>query len=159
MRINGKIIVNDNIEILVFPRGNGSNIVLKFRPIVDHSRFEELCKPPTPPTITPAGKEPYKDFKDKDYLEAQTKYFNKKTNWLFIQSMLATENLEFDTVNIDDPNTWDNIDKELETAQFTVAERNMMFLAYQKANSMDEDKLAEARESFLASTQGVSTNP
>jgi hypothetical protein len=52
-----------------------------------------------------------------------------------------------------DPNTWINFDKELKDSGLSEIERIRIVNAVMTANCLNESKLDEARESFLASRQ------
>lgn len=154
MKIKGKQVTNDNLEIVVIPRKDGP-LIFKFRPVIDFAEFDNYVKEPVPPTITKAGGDSFLDYEDATYKIRRMEYFVLKQNWMFYQSMLATDDLEFDTIKANDPSTYNNIDSELESAQFAVVEKNLLYQAFQSANSLNETKLNEARESFLATTQVV----
>lgn len=154
MKIKGKILQNANIEVVVLPRVDG-DIVFKFKPVLNYDEFEELCPKPPVPTSKRAGGESFKNPDDPDYRIALAKYSTLRYQWSFIESISATEDLEWSKIVRTDPSTWHLIDQEIDDAQILPAEKSMMIDAYNIANALDENKLQIARESFLAGVQTV----
>lgn len=154
MKLKGTTVKNDNIEYVVIPRKD-KNLVFTLRPVLDYDEFDNYLKEPTPPTITMAGGATSLDYEDRDYKRSYLDYLNRKSQWTFIQSLMATEELELEKVKLNDPSTWLLLDDELREAGFTINERNQLWIAYEKANSINKDRLEEARNSFLATIQKV----
>lgn len=152
MKLRGRVVNNTNIAIVVIPRED-EPLVFRFKPVIKFDEFDNYVKLPEPPTIQPNGKPKFKDFEDADYKTELTKYAVLKHQWMFLESISATEQLEFETVKRNDPTTWHLVQKELEDAELTITERNMLLEGFNSANSLDEDKLRVARDSFLASAQ------
>lgn len=149
MKIKGKVIINDNMEIVVIPRKT-ENLVFKFNPVLDYKEFDNYVKEPVAPTVTKAGGEKFLDLEDSNYKIQTIDYFRKRSQWSFLKSMSATEDLEFDLIKMNDPETWGLLDKEFQEAGFTPSEINRLYNAYHLANSMSDERFEEARESFLA---------
>jgi hypothetical protein len=76
-----------------------------------------------------------------------------RANWMFLTSISATPDLEWETVKLNDPNTWENWRKELRDSGFSIPECNYLWSSFSEANSLDNSKIEEARERFLASQQ------
>lgn len=152
MKIAGKSIKGPNKMSLVFPRGDDDFVVLWFQAVLKDSEFEKLCPPPKPPMVTKRGADtPFPDFNDKGYKEATLDWGKRKANWLIITSLKATEGLEWDTINHDDPNTWNNLESELSAAGFADIEIQRIVAKCWEVNSLSEDKLEEARQRFIRS--------
>ena len=58
--------------------------------------------------------------------------------------------IEWDTVNEDDPRTWPNWEDDLKSGGLTQVECNRVLALVLEANALDEAKLQKAREVFLA---------
>mgnify|MGYP003417831037 CR=1 FL=1 len=149
MKIKGKVVAETNIETVVIPRPSGP-IVFKAQAVLDHKDFESLCPVPQPPgVLKPGGKKGF-DYDDANYLDAQEKYAKRKFAWLVLQSLKATEGLEWETVDLGNPDTWLNYEQELRDSKFNETEIVYIVRAVLTANSLDEDKIESARQSFLA---------
>ena len=154
MRIQGKKIEGANEVIIVIPRGSNSDIIFKARAILDSSPFEEICPPPEPPRkMLPGGKE-VKNLKDPSYLKAIDKYSTKRLTWIVRTSLEATEDLEWEKVDLSDPTTWNNFEEEMKESGFSNVEVNRIVQACIEVNALSEEKIQEARDRFLLAAQG-----
>lgn len=175
MKIAGKKIEGTNTAVAVIPRPStqtpvlddqgqpilnedGSikmqevinDIVFTARAVLDFSDFEKLCPPPEPPVSKRPGGASFKNVEHPTYKMAVSKWNVDRTFWIIIESLKATEGLEWETVNPADSTTWANFSTELETAGFNWKEINMIREAVWKANALDDDHLEAAKQRFLA---------
>jgi hypothetical protein len=150
MRIQGQELKGPNEELIVIPRGD-NQIVLKARAVLDYSEFEKLCPEPKAPWIVKPGGVKEQNYKDVTYTAAVRQRITKQTFFMFIKSLEATPGLEWDTINMTDPSTWLNFEKELESSGFSSIERNIITRAVLIANNLDEAKIEEARQRFIQS--------
>ncbi len=135
----------DSLCYLVLPRSNGS-IVFKAAGLKDMDEFTALCPQPKPPgKRTPQGFVPDED--DPTYQQVMAEWSKRRFAYMAIRSL---QEIEWDTVNISDPRTWNNWQADLTKAGLTQIECNRVTALVMEANSLDEDKLKKARESFLA---------
>jgi hypothetical protein len=148
MKYKGKKLEGRNVEVLVLPR-SGENIVFKAEAIPNYEEFEKLIAEPQPPEILKPGGVKEKNVNDPKYKEELTKFATTKTNYVVIKSLQATEYLEWETVDITKPETWEKWRGELEEAGFTEIEIMRIVQTVTKANALDDDMLEEARQSFL----------
>jgi hypothetical protein len=147
MKINGRKIEGPNVEIVVFPRPNG-DVVFKAQGVLETEDFEKLCPAPKPPMKLLKGGKKVENVEDATY-KAQVKDWNaKQLDWLFLKSLEPTK-IEWSTVDLARPETWNNYQTELKEAGFSTVEINKLLLAVMTANSLNESKLEEARERFL----------
>lgn len=149
MRIKGKVIHGPMYEVVVIPRPNNEDLVFKCQAVLNMDTFDKLCPEPTPPVITPLGKPSRPDFEDKDYIKAMEENNRKRFHFLRLESLKATEGLEFETIKDNDPETWSNLQKELFDAGLSPAEVAMIYTGINAANGMNEERLREARERFF----------
>lgn len=156
MKIAGKKLDGPNVEVVVFPRQSG-DIVIKAQAVLDESEFRELCPSPEAPIITRRDGTKFRDTDDKKYDEELSKWARRKVAWTMIKSLEATEDLEWETVSINDPETFENVNKELGEAGFTQAEQVRIMDAVNQVNGLDQSKIEEATKNFLA-TQGAVQN-
>ncbi len=153
MKVNGKTIDRPNEVLLVLPRSDG-DLVFKFRAVVDDSMFEKLCPEPKPPrTKDIKTGEVRFNIEDEDYKRAINDWASRQTHWQFLQSISATEGLEWETVKADDPGTWQNWRTEMVKAGFAIGEMNAIWAHFVRANSLSSDMIEEARKRFLASQE------
>lgn len=155
MKINGRKIEGPNIETIVIPRGNGEPIVFKAQAILDYSEFEKQVPEPTPAIKILRGGRRVKDTDSVSYKEAVKKYGELRVAWIVLESLKATEDLEWEKVDYDDPSTWHLFEEELKESGFSTVEIYRIMEGAMDANCLNEQKLNEARTSFLASQQAV----
>lgn len=150
MKIGGRKISNNNLEVVVLPRSDG-DIVFRFKPVLTFDDFDKLVSMPDMPYVEDAtGRKALPE--DPTYRKAMSVYLEKKSCWMFLDSISATENLEWDKININDPSTWTSYDTEFTEAGITEIEQRMLRIAFERVNSLNEAHLEEARNRFLAST-------
>ncbi|MDE1971187.1 MAG: hypothetical protein KGI50_06475 [Patescibacteria group bacterium] len=150
--MNGKVVKNENIAIAAIPRSDG-DLVFIAKPVLNFARFNTLCPQPEAPVIRYSDGRREPDYKDKAYVQAIADYAEKRTGWLMLESLKDTPGLEWDTVDLEDPNTWKNHVKELEDSGFTPREINEIHGAVMRANNLDDSQLEAARNRFLASQE------
>jgi hypothetical protein len=132
--------------ILVLPRGE-QNIVFKAVGLKDMEEFNALCPLPKPPgKMTRDGWVPNEN--DPTFQQVVGEWGKKRLGYIVTRSLAPTE-IEWDTVRLEDPRTWANWDKDLVEGGLTQIEANRVLGLVLEANSLDEAKLAKAREVFL----------
>lgn len=110
--------------------------------------FDRIYPEPVPPTkTTPRGE--IQNFKDAGYLMEVERRNKAYQNWIFIESIKDTEGLEWEDVNTNDPNTWDKAEAELKTV-LRDFEYVQLMTTILKVHGLDNNKLDEAKKSFLA---------
>lgn len=153
MKYKGKEVKGRNREIIPIPRLEG-DIIFIAGTVQNWSEFENLVPEPTPPKILKAGGVKIEDKNDPGYLKALDEYNELRTHYLIISSLQATEELEWETVDIQKPETWKNYKKELENSDFSELEIGRIIVGVMRANSLDESMIEEARSNFLREQQG-----
>jgi len=150
MKIKGQKIEGPNMEIIPIPRGD-SQIVFQAQAVLDFDPFEKLCPEPKPPMkMLPGGRE-VPDLEDKKYKDEIDKHNQKRMAWMILKSLEATEGLEWEIVNLLDSDTWLKYDEELKKAGFSHMEIMRIVTGVMDVNSLNEDKIEEARKRFLSS--------
>lgn len=152
MKIKGIKLDGPAVKYLVLPRQTG-DIVLKFAAVLDYKEFDELCPLPKAPMRTFPGKEPVRATDDPDYQKELDLWARRKGAWGFLKSISATTDLEWETVDIQKPDTWINYIEELLSAGFTDPECVRMIQCYQEVQGLDSEKIEQATNNFLASIQ------
>jgi len=150
MRIKDKVYNKPNIEVIVIPRSNDDNIVLKAQAILDFEIFEKLVPEPKPPVKVKAGGEKVFNVEDPGFKSAVEQRQRLQTYWIVLKSLEATDGLAWDTIDMGKPETWSNVEKELKSSGFSQVEIARIIRGCLAANSLDEARVEEARKSFLA---------
>lgn len=148
MKINGKVVNGPYVDCIVFPR-NGFDIQIKASAILDESDFDKMSPRPKAPYISEPGKEPYRNVEDPTYKAAIEDWAKRKGHWLNIKA-LECNNIEWDTVKLGDPNTWENWTQDFKVAGFSEMEIIRIIMLIHQVNALDESKLDEAKKRFLA---------
>jgi len=149
MKMHGKKIEGPNTEIVVIPRSTG-NLVFKAQAVLDYEEFESIYPAPLPREIIKAGGERTLAVNEKSYQDALQKWASSKTDWMVLKSLQATEGLEWETVNMDDSDTWANYQEELRAASLSPPEIARIVNAVTIACGLDQKKIDEATAAFLA---------
>jgi len=149
MKINGKDIPKQGIETIVFPRPGG-DLVFKAKPISNYDDFDKLCPMPKPIEIVKPGNIRVLDVEHPEYKKQLKVWAEKKSNWMLIQSLSATEGLSWDSINLSDSDTWNNLAKELETSGLSQLELSKLFEIVLNACGLTQNKIDEATKRFLA---------
>lgn len=145
MKIGGKELTR-NEEILVLPRVDG-DIVIRAKSVAVREDFDVLVlKPVAPKLHTKKGFSD--DLKDTDYLTQVNNRDKMYFAYLVLRSLEPSE-IEWEKVDMDAPNTWLGWEKELMEGGMSEVEIQRVTMCVMAANSLDEDKIREARELFL----------
>ena len=149
MKYKGKHLEGRNTDILVLNRGE-DRIVIKAEALADFKEFNDLCPVPEPPIKIRPGGVKEADTVNPRYQEALSNWAEKKTNYTIIKSLEATKDLEWDTVKISNPDTYANWRVEMAESGFTEIEILRVLQLCTRVNSLDDDLLDQAKETFLA---------
>lgn len=147
MRYKGKTI-SEGHQIVVIPKG-GVNIVFKAKAVRDYSRFEAMVPMPVPPIIQTVGEPNRPDFTDPMYISQSEMYSRKRTAFMILESLKDSEGVEWETVKLENPDTYLNLQTELDSV-FSQSEQGFIFNAISTANGLNTAQIEEATESFLA---------
>lgn len=140
-----------NEEILVLPRGE-QHIVFRAQGVPNYDEFQALCPELVPPRVQRPKVGWVEDEEDPGYKDMVKTRDERRIAWLIINSLIPSD-IEWDTVDYDNPSTWINWEKDLQAGGLSKIECSRIMKAVFQANSLDEEKLKEARESFLAGLQ------
>lgn len=150
MKIKGKKITPPKPVIIPIPRDDGEDLFFTCAAVLDFSEFDTVCPAPKPPVWMRPNKPNQVDTQDKKYLRNLDIYAQRKTAWLILKSLQATEDLEWETVDMQDPTTWDNFREEMEES-LTPREVDLVIQGVFDANLPSEDRQNEALERFTLS--------
>lgn len=149
MKIKGQRLSAPSVAVIPVIRNN-EEYIFQVQPVLDYTDFETLCPHPKAPILKkPSGE--VSDVTDPAYIKLMEKWAQKMTSWMMIKSLEATEGLEWETVKLNEPDTWVLWDKELMDSGLTARELNKLVLAIMDVCGLNEAKVEEARQRFLAS--------
>lgn len=152
MKIGGRVVDGPKRMILVLPRDEG-DIVFEFVAVVDDTEFEKRFPIPEPPkTYNVKLQQNILNTEDPKYKSQVQERIKLKNAWIFLQS-IAPSNIEWDTVKLDQPETWTGWNNDLKNAGFSINEINTIFDYFVQANMVTESMIDEARKRFLASRE------
>ncbi len=150
MKINGKQLDSPGGDIIVFPRID-EDIILKVGCVLDYEPFNTMIPLPKAPQILLRGQTQYSpNVEDPEYNKALDKYSALKTHWMVLKSLEANEDLEWETVDMTDPETWGNYIQELETGGFCDNHVAKIINTVAAVNGLNEDMMEAAKKRFLA---------
>jgi len=162
MKYKGQTIEKGNRdEVVVFPR-QGGNIVIHARPVLDYEPFEKLYPQPVPPKVLKPGGIRSENVEHPTYKKALDEYATRRSHWTILQSLEATEDLEWERVDMAKPETWHLYPEELSEAGFTPYEILRITELVLTACGLNQEKIDEATADFLAGreeTQADESSP
>ena len=148
MKYRGKKLEGRNKVVLVLPRED-VDIALIMEAVENFDAFDALVTVPKPPEVLLPGNIREHNFQDPAYIERLDEYATQKTNYMTIESLKATTDIEWETVAEGDPTTWGNWATELAEAGFTDIELSLVIRKVAQANCLDQSMLDSARSAFL----------
>ncbi len=149
MKINGRVPTPYEI-VKVFPRQDG-NLVFKFRAVMNMGEYDEQFPRPTAPKKLVAGIGEINDFQNPTFAEALNRWCSSKADWVFLKSIAVTDGLEWATVDMSDPTTFRNYINDFLAVGVTDPEIATLMRAANEVNGLNDEKIEEATQSFLAS--------
>lgn len=154
MKVRGRVVDGPKKVLLVLPRDDG-DIPFQFVAVVDDSEFEKIIPEPEPPvTFNVKAQQNIKNYGDPGYKAKHLARIKLKNAWIFLKSIESSD-IEWDTVKMDDPSTWENWQSDLKASGFSINEVNTIFDHFALANMVNEKMLDDARMRFLASGEKV----
>jgi len=145
--------VKPNIVLVPIPRDNDDDFIFQLKAVPDLEKFIELCPEPKPPKKTFPGGRTAVDREDPEFTKKLEEHAEYRFHYMAIESLKATEALEWDTVDHLNPETWSNWIDEMKEAGFTEVEVNRVVNGVMDVNCLNEERVEEARARFLAGQQ------
>lgn len=153
MKVGGVTITSCE-ELLVLPRGGkGKDIPFRAKAVSINEEFDKLVPPPVPPMVLVKGGKKLPDLSDTTY-KMNCKLRDSKRFAFMVLKSIESSNIEWENIDMEKPNTWTKWDDELIESGLSEIEVSRIVNMVMAANSLDEDKINEARKSFLLG-QGV----
>ena len=150
MKIRGRHLSGPRVKIVPILRdeNEGGTIFIQVQAVTDVSPFFNKCPLPEPPILKLPGNRTRPDFDSAVYKAQLDKWLTQKAAWMAIQSLAKSE-IEWETVDPSNPETYENWSKEMMSAGFADAEIQRIAIAMQEVNGVNEAMVEEARQSFL----------
>lgn len=140
-----------NLVVIPIPRGDADNVLIfRARAVESMAEFDRLCPKPMPGVKKLPGGVRKEDTNSPAYKAAMQQYGACRLAWMVLDSLAATEDLTWDTVVADQPETWCNYQKELREAGFNDYEVARIVQGVLEANCLSDDLVDEARKRFLS---------
>ena len=153
MKKHGEDIAAPEPVHVVITRGGGDPLVFQCGTVVDYEEFFDKNPRPLPPTVLVPGGGQSVNEDDSSYLEKRQKWAGQKTSWMILKSLEATEWLSWDTIDMDNPETWESYEDEMKAALFSEHDIVRVIGGIMDANGLSQEMIDKAMESFLAGPQ------
>lgn len=148
MKVKGKKVEGRNVDVVVIPRPE-ENINFFCEAIPDYEEFNELCPTPKPPEKLYPGGVRKEDPENPEYKKLLDEWATRRTHWTVLKSLENNPDIEWETIDMEKPSTWEKYQDELKDAGFTEIEMFRILQGVMRANSLDDDMLKEAKQAFL----------
>ena len=152
MKMNGLSFDGPKPVTCVIPIGN-QELVFTIKPVVSYEEFDEVCPRPEPPGGIDGKGNKEKNYKHPTYLEAVDVYSQRRMDWMYLKALEDTEGLEWETVDMKNPETFQNFAKEMEEAGVPVQYIDHFKFKIIQICGLDPQRIDEATERFLASRE------
>ena len=149
MKIAGKKIEGLNTVRILIGRPDG-NIEFIAQGIPSYEEFNKVCPAPNPPKRTYPDGRIEENRADPKFKEAAAEWANRKGHWTILKSLSATKDLVWETVDMENPETWEKYLKELQEAGLSEVEITKVINGIMTANGLNQVMIDEAEKRFLA---------
>jgi len=145
MKIGGVTVTPPAIDFIILERPD-TPLVIQAQALDSYDEFNALCPPPEPPTkLTKEGR--VTDSDEPGYLSLIQNWMEQRAAYMVVKC-LAPSQIEWDTVRLSSSKTWKNYEQDLRKAGVTAIEFNRIQQLILDINSLNEEKLTQAREVF-----------
>jgi len=158
MKIAGIDLGQPSDVIIPIIRGE-QEVIFKAACIVNMDELDKILIEPKPPQRMMRGETVATSvFDDPKYIKEMNVFSKRRIAWMVAKSLLATDNLEWETVDLQNPETFENYETELKTGGFNEFQIGSLVRGVMEANGLSESRVQEARNRFLATQrQGLDT--
>jgi len=153
MKLQGKKI--PTAEVIVPIIRDSGNLYFTASPVLNYDDFLKLCPEPKPPKRMLPGGVMQENVADPNYKKKLEMFATHRTHYMILKSLQSTPGLDWDTVKLDDPETWANYESEMRGNGIAEGEIARVINGVIQANGLDDSKVEEARRGFLASAQAA----
>lgn len=152
MKVNGKQLNGPRIVKIYLPTGDSEAVEFRFRPLKADEDFEKVMSSPQAPEVMKPGGVRFQNINDPAYKRNLSDWMAKKFDWEFLMSISVTEDLEWEKVKMDEPDTW-KLWKEEIGEHFGDNQTNKIFSGFIEAQFITEESMEAARKTFLTGRQ------
>jgi hypothetical protein len=145
MRVNGITVAPPKPETVVV-RG----VVFTLVPVIDHAKFETLCPEPNPPQRRYPDGRVVTVTDDKDYQAKLDIWGHRRFEYMIVESMSG---VEWDTVDLNNPETWKNYKDDMRNAGLSEAECMFILNKILDVCGLNTSKIETETQNFLAQNQ------
>ncbi len=149
MKIKGLEVPEPKPEVIVIPRGE-DQFVFRAGGIGTIEKFDLACPRPEPKTRTFKDGTTQKLAHDPKYEAELNQWSLKRLAYTVIKSLEATDGLVWETIDMDDPETYCNYSKELIASGLTESEIARIIDCVMVAVGLNQERIDEATAAFLA---------
>lgn len=152
MKYKGRKLEGPRIIVvpILRPPEEGGDIFIKVQGVVDLQPFFDICPFPKAPQLKLPGGGTRDDIEDTGYKDECSRWWKTRSDWIIIKSLSVTEGLEWENVDLKNPESYRNWEEEFRNAGFVDAEVARVLGAMAEVNGLSEKLVEEARKSFLA---------
>lgn len=148
LKIGDTEVTGPNEGLLILPRYNGNDIKIFARAVPDLEEFRQMVPLPKAPASLKRGQGKVENTNDPTYRQQVLDYNTKRMAYMVIVGLEPSE-IEWETVDFNDPGSWTNWEDELRDAGLTEIECNLILNLVLEVNQLDDNKLEDARKSFV----------
>jgi len=131
----------------------GGTIFLQLRAVLEVDKFKEVCPEPQAPYMLRPGNKKVIDFENPRYKSQMESWWKKRGAWIHIMALAATPDLVWEQVKLDDPDTFELWEKEMQESGFSTFEVQRIIAGVADVNGLNESLIEEARQSILKSQE------
>lgn len=151
MKIAGQVVNMPPRDVIIFPRAQGE-LIFWLVAIESFEAFDAICPRPKPPQRIVRGKA-IENLEDGSYQKMLQEWLNQRQHWLLLKALEDADNdITWESVDISNPRTWCNVEKELRAAGLTEIEYNRLIGKVYEVNALAETAMDRARANFLLMT-------
>jgi hypothetical protein len=133
-------------DFIVLRPDTDREIIIRARAFLNLDGFNALCPLPEPPGRQERGKGWVPNPNDPTYKQRMEQHAVQRVGWMVLESLYE---VEWETVDAENPKTWPKWEEELQASGFTQIECNLVIALVLDVNGLNEEKMKLARESFL----------
>jgi hypothetical protein len=133
-------------DFIILRPDTGKEVLIKARAFRDFDEFNAVCPLPEPPGRQERGKGWVTNPNDPTFKQRMEQHSLQRVGWMILQSLYE---IEWETVDSENPKTWPKWEEELKDSGFTQIECNLLIALILDVNGLNEEKMKLARESFL----------
>lgn len=148
MKLGSRSIAIPTYDVVPIVREGEETFYFKLGP-VNLDDFDEYYPEPKVPWIQKPGEPAKSNPDDPTYKEKMEKRGEARTHFMIIQSLAATEDLTWDRVKLDDPETYPEWENELKEANVLDVEIMRLQNAAFKVNGLNETVIEAEKKAFF----------